>query len=88
MPVVLEIGEYMYIDSNMGHAYLASGDGPARFICVCTDEASEGTIELLRNRGEGDRAANLVPLTSAHPDAVAGDEQVQTLHPRKRETAK
>lgn len=87
MPVVLGVGEYMYIDSNMGHAYLASGDGPARFICVCTDEASEGTIELLRNRGEGDRAASLALPTSAQPDPAPGLEQVQTVRRRKRVTA-
>ena len=66
-PVILQVGESMYIDSNMGHAYLAASDGPNRFICVCTDESSEGTIELLRDRGGVDRATNSVSVTGSHP---------------------
>ncbi len=58
-PVVLKVGESMYIDSSMGHAYVAASDGPNRFICVCTDEeGAGGTIELLRDRGGVDRTVN------------------------------
>lgn len=37
-PVRLEVGECIYIDSTMGHAYLAVDCERARFLCVCTQE--------------------------------------------------
>ncbi|SAL54376.1 transcriptional regulator [Caballeronia udeis] len=38
-PVRLKSGESVYIDSSMGHAYIAVSDGPCRVLCVCTGEA-------------------------------------------------
>ncbi|WP_062090140.1 helix-turn-helix domain-containing protein [Caballeronia udeis] len=38
-PVRLKPGESVYIDSSMGHAYIAVSDGPCRVLCVCTGEA-------------------------------------------------
>ena len=35
-PLVLSAGESAYIDSTMGHAYIARGDGPARIVGVCS----------------------------------------------------
>lgn len=87
MPVTLGVGEYMYIDSNMGHAYLASGEGPARFICVCTDEASEGPIELLRNHGEGDRAANIASDANAPQPPSREGGKARPSRRKKRATA-
>lgn len=48
-PIVLEVGESVYIDSNMGHAYLA-GDGcdEAVVLCVCSS-ADESLMESLLN---------------------------------------
>ena len=44
-PVTLSAGESVYIDSRMGHAYLASGDDEAFVICVCSTTQEE----LLQN---------------------------------------
>jgi mannose-6-phosphate isomerase-like protein (cupin superfamily) len=35
-PVTLEVGDSVYIDSTMGHAYLAAAEGPCRIMCVCS----------------------------------------------------
>ncbi|MDB5460733.1 MAG: helix-turn-helix family protein [Caulobacteraceae bacterium] len=35
-PTVLEVGDSIYFDSTMGHAYLAASDGPCRILCVAT----------------------------------------------------
>jgi transcriptional regulator with XRE-family HTH domain len=51
-PEILEIGDGIYIDSNMGHAYLNAGEGPARAICVCSAEARD-LYEQLRGLAEG-----------------------------------
>src|SRR5262249_35043177 len=33
-PIVLQTGNSVYIDSSMGHAYIASGDAPCRILSV------------------------------------------------------
>ncbi len=35
-PYTLHAGESTYIDSTMGHAYLAKSDGPCRILAVCS----------------------------------------------------
>lgn len=37
-PAILDVGDGIYLDSSMGHAYLNVGEEPARAICVCTSE--------------------------------------------------
>lgn len=46
-PEILEAGDGIYLDSNMGHAYLNAGDAPAQCLCVCTAEDHD-TVETLR----------------------------------------
>jgi len=46
-PVVLSKGDSLYIDSSMGHAYLAADDGPCQFVSVCTGAISEKRFEPL-----------------------------------------
>ncbi len=41
-PVQLGSGDSVYLDSSMGHAYLAVGDGPCRVLAMCS--ASEGQL--------------------------------------------
>jgi uncharacterized cupin superfamily protein len=41
LPVNLKRGDSMYFDSNMGHAYIAVGDGPCRVLSVCVASANE-----------------------------------------------
>jgi hypothetical protein len=40
-PLVLSKGESAYIDSTMGHAYIAKGDGPCRIVGVCSASESD-----------------------------------------------
>ncbi|MBE9605159.1 helix-turn-helix transcriptional regulator [Acetobacteraceae bacterium H6797] len=46
-PEVLSAGEGVYLDSNMGHAYLTADETPARGICVCTGEGSDLAERLM-----------------------------------------
>lgn len=39
-PVVLEVGDSIYFDSTMGHAYLAADEGRCRVVSVCTSAES------------------------------------------------
>jgi transcriptional regulator with XRE-family HTH domain len=35
-PLRLHVGDSIYFDSGMGHAYIAAGDGPCRVLSVCS----------------------------------------------------
>lgn len=55
-PIILEVGESVYIDSNMGHAYLAGeGCNEAVVLCVCSS-ADEFLMESLLNLHAKDNA--------------------------------
>jgi transcriptional regulator with XRE-family HTH domain len=73
-PVVLEVGECIYLDSDMGHAYLAGpGCTEASFLAVCSS-AEEGFMEtLLGVHKKG--AAAVAPTTS--PAAVANSPKAR-----------
>lgn len=48
-PVVLNVGEYLYIDSSMAHAYLvAEGFEEARFLGICSSQEEDLLEELLQ----------------------------------------
>ena len=54
-PVTLEVGQCMYIDSNMGHAYLlGAGCDDALAVGACAS-ADEGLLNLLINPSPGER---------------------------------
>jgi transcriptional regulator with XRE-family HTH domain len=46
-PVTLARGQTIYIDSNMGHAYLAGAKGPCRFLVVCSGGDVEGLMKAV-----------------------------------------
>ncbi|HEX7012732.1 MAG TPA: XRE family transcriptional regulator [Steroidobacteraceae bacterium] len=63
-PVVLEAGESIYIDSNMGHAYVAAeGCDEATVLGVCSS-AEEGLMEsLMELHGDERRVSTATPDT-------------------------
>jgi transcriptional regulator with XRE-family HTH domain len=40
-PVHLHAGDSVYLDSTMGHAYVAVGDGPCRILAMCSASESQ-----------------------------------------------
>ena len=70
-PVLLTAGESTYIDSAMGHAYVARGEGPARIIGVCS--ASESHLREV--------AENSPPReTAARPKSVPAKPRKPARH--------
>jgi transcriptional regulator with XRE-family HTH domain len=53
-PVVLKSGESIYVDSNMGHAYVAEGCDEATVLGVCSS-SDEGLMESLMSLHGGAR---------------------------------
>ncbi|MCG2840643.1 helix-turn-helix domain-containing protein [Sandaracinobacter sp. RS1-74] len=49
-PVVLQTGESMWLDSQMGHAYVAHGEGRCRVLAVCSGTETE-LIDALHAAG-------------------------------------
>lgn len=44
-PVRLRVGESVYFDSGIGHAYLAAADGPCRVLSICSSDSAEVVTE-------------------------------------------
>jgi mannose-6-phosphate isomerase-like protein (cupin superfamily) len=64
-PVMLEVGQSIYIDSTMGHAYLAGpGCDQGFFIAVCSS-AEEGLMESLLGLHADSDAQTPLPAASA-----------------------
>ena len=77
-PVILSAGESVYIDSRMGHAYLASGEEEALVICVCSTTQEE----LLQNAAI--QALQVMPPPApakrpARPGGSAGQPHAKRL---------
>jgi transcriptional regulator with XRE-family HTH domain len=49
-PTTLETGDHMYIDSRMGHAYLAAADGKCRVLVICTGAEAEDFQRVIEHR--------------------------------------
>lgn len=45
-PVRLEVGDSIYFDSGMGHAYIAIGQGTCRVLSICSDDETH-SIEAM-----------------------------------------
>jgi len=68
-PVILKVGESIYVDSTMGHAYVAEGCEEATVLAVCSS-ADESLMESLMSlHGEDSRA---VRVKSPQPVARQG----------------
>lgn len=68
-PVILKVGESIYVDSTMGHAYVAEGCEEATVLAVCSS-ADESLMESLMSlHGADSRAARAKP---AQPVARQG----------------
>ena len=62
-PARLEVGDSIYFDSNMGHAYLAIGEATCRVLSVCTESEPPESLRASYQQGEANvcsAAANRV----------------------------
>jgi transcriptional regulator with XRE-family HTH domain len=74
-PVRLKAGDSIYLDSRMGHAYLAVGSGPCRTLAVCSGPESQ-MIEAVGGEAPGGGR----PASAAAPVAAVP----QRPRPRRR----
>jgi transcriptional regulator with XRE-family HTH domain len=78
-PMRLEVGDHVYIDSRMGHAYLAGSEGMCRIITVCSGAPSEDI-----QRAVEQRPAAAVRPARARPRTPSADESQRKRSPRIR----
>ncbi|ARR55453.1 XRE family transcriptional regulator [Rhizorhabdus wittichii DC-6] len=78
-PVRLTVGESLYIDSTMGHAYIAVDCEKAKFLCACTKDDRSLLIEKAQSE-EGD-----TPMGNdrAHAPAVKASRRIGNGGTRK-----
>lgn len=70
-PIVLSVGESIYIDSNMGHAYVAAeGCDEASVLGVCSS-ANEGLMESLMELHGDESATPIAPADAGRPAKAA-----------------
>lgn len=63
-PVILKAGESHYVDSTMGHAYVAHGCDEATVLAVCSSADEALMDSLLELHGDGRRAAGAKPVAA------------------------
>ena len=69
-PAVLEAGDSVYFDSDMGHAYLAASDGPCRVLAVCAGNESamrETFVEASTNHARAQQATQSAHEATRRP---------------------
>lgn len=82
-PIVLEAGESVYIDSNMGHGYVAAeGCDEATVLAVCSSADEENLMESLMDL-HGEDQVRLSPP----PAEPKGTSQPAKARPRAKKTA-
>lgn len=83
-PIVLEVGESVYIDSNMGHAYLAGEKCDEAVVLSVCSSAEETLMESLLNLHAEDNARPSVPsvagLAARAPKVRARSRAVSARH--------
>jgi transcriptional regulator with XRE-family HTH domain len=73
-PVLLQAGDSIYFDSEMGHAYLKASDGPCRLVAACAPRHGAGENALAQPFREAsqrlvDAPAAAAPARRAAPAA-------------------
>lgn len=91
-PIALKAGESIYIDSNMGHAYLA-GDGceEALVLSVCSSTEESLMESLMGLHGEGKarvEASSVVRLTRPAPPKHSPRGVTKAVKPSKSKARK
>lgn len=72
-PMRLEVGDSIYFDSSMGHAYIAAAPGPCRLLAVCSGNENH-LRAALSNRYPLQRPLDkaLEPPREARPQRLSG----------------
>jgi transcriptional regulator with XRE-family HTH domain len=81
-PISLKAGESVYLDSTMGHAFIAKGKKPCRLLAVCS--ASERDLREAIAHGNNNRA-QLVPtvrLTAQKARSTSNQKIASRTRPR------
>jgi mannose-6-phosphate isomerase-like protein (cupin superfamily) len=81
-PVRLEVGQSIYMDSSMGHAYLAGSDAPCRVVSVSTaPQAHFGTAVTTEAERAGGAGPG-TPTTAKRRDRAPARARKQTVGKR------
>lgn len=82
-PLKLEVGDSMYFDSEMPHAYIAAAPGPCRILSVCSASETH-LLEMIRDPGKYPRADAPAAAKRSGPEARTATEPKPPRASRKR----
>jgi mannose-6-phosphate isomerase-like protein (cupin superfamily) len=84
-PVVLQAGDHMYIDSRMGHAYLAASDEKCQVVVVCTGppDELERAVTIKPETRDEDRRPGRPKVRKADAKGNGGERPARTARQRK-----
>ena len=69
-PVALKVGDSIYFDSEMGHAYLKAADGPCRLVASCAPRSGAGELPLVQQFMEVSQRQAEAPVTKTRRPAA------------------
>ncbi len=81
-PATLSVGDHMYIDSRMGHAYLANGEDRCRVLVVCAGAAAED-LQRVAEHGPDDGRLRARPKAKKAPAGKSVERRVRAARARK-----
>lgn len=81
-PTTLGVGDHMYIDSRMGHAYLACGEGKCEVLVVCTGAAAED-LQRVAEQGPDGIKPRARAKTKRAPDRKGVERRARAARARK-----
>jgi transcriptional regulator with XRE-family HTH domain len=81
-PTTLAVGDHMYIDSRMGHAYLAAADGRCRVLVVCTGADAED-LQRVGDHHPAEAKPRLRSKVKKPVDHKGADRRVRVARSRK-----
>jgi transcriptional regulator with XRE-family HTH domain len=81
-PATLYVGDHMYIDSRMGHAYLASGEGKCRVLVVCSGAAAED-LQRVAEHGPDESKPRAKAKVKKAPDGKRLERRARVARARK-----
>jgi len=81
-PATLATGDHLYIDSRMGHAYLAATEGKNRVLVICTGAAAED-LQLVAEHGAAEHRPRPRPKPKKAAEGKGTEPRMRVAKPRK-----
>ncbi|MGH8138190.1 MAG: helix-turn-helix domain-containing protein [Steroidobacteraceae bacterium] len=81
-PLILDVGDSVYLDSTMGHAYVSIGSVPLKMVCVCS--TPEPQLPFPSHHGsDAQLASTAAPTATPRPSYERAGAKTEGRSPHK-----